>query len=70
MVGSGNHYWLDAIVAVALLALAAVLHPLVVPASATAWGTMGPVARQPAHAVRRQPSARSRSRQKSAYFPG
>ncbi|WP_433711376.1 phosphatase PAP2 family protein [Nocardia sp. CA-084685] len=42
VVGTGNHYWLDAIVAVVLLGLAALLHPLVVPASATAWGAMGP----------------------------
>ncbi|WP_280263563.1 phosphatase PAP2 family protein [Nocardia wallacei] len=70
VVGTGNHYWLDAIVAVALLAVAAVLHPLLVPASATAWGIMGPVAPRSPHAVSRQPSARSRSRQKSAYFPG
>ncbi|MEV0295170.1 phosphatase PAP2 family protein [Nocardia sp. NPDC050710] len=43
VVGTGNHYWLDAIVAVALLAWAALLHPVVVPATATAWGRMGPV---------------------------
>lgn len=47
VVGTGNHYWLDAIVAVVLLGLAALLHPLVVPASATAWGAMGPVGPQP-----------------------
>ncbi|WP_433525155.1 phosphatase PAP2 family protein [Nocardia pseudovaccinii] len=47
VVGTGNHYWLDAIVAVVLLGLAALLHPLVVPATATAWGAMGPVGAQP-----------------------
>ncbi|WP_245721230.1 phosphatase PAP2 family protein [Nocardia pseudovaccinii] len=47
VVGTGNHYWLDAIVAVVLLGLAALLHPLVVPAAATAWGAMGPVGPQP-----------------------
>ncbi|MEV6134607.1 phosphatase PAP2 family protein [Nocardia sp. NPDC051990] len=47
VVGTGNHYWLDAIIAVVLLGLAALLHPLVVPASATAWGVMGPVGPQP-----------------------
>ncbi|WP_330250021.1 phosphatase PAP2 family protein [Nocardia sp. NBC_00565] len=47
VVGTGNHYWLDAIIAVVLLGLAALLHPLVVPASATAWGAMGPVGPQP-----------------------
>ncbi|MEU0499973.1 phosphatase PAP2 family protein [Nocardia sp. NPDC005998] len=43
VVGTGNHYWLDAIIAVVLLGLASLLHPLIVPASATAWGAMGPV---------------------------
>ncbi|WP_328405455.1 phosphatase PAP2 family protein [Nocardia sp. NBC_00403] len=43
VVGTGNHYWLDAIVAITLLAAAAAIHPLVVPESATAWGVMGPV---------------------------
>ncbi|WP_433629527.1 phosphatase PAP2 family protein [Nocardia sp. CA-120079] len=47
VVGTGNHYWLDAIVAVVLLGLSALLHPLVVPAAATAWGAMGPVGPQP-----------------------
>ncbi|MFX0575614.1 phosphatase PAP2 family protein [Nocardia nepalensis] len=46
VVGTGNHYWLDAVVAVVLLGLASLLHPLVVPASATAWGAMGPVGPQ------------------------
>ncbi|WP_312884494.1 phosphatase PAP2 family protein [Nocardia barduliensis] len=44
VVGTANHYWLDAIVAVVLLAVAAALHRFVVPAAATAWGVMGPVA--------------------------
>ena len=43
VVGTGNHYWLDAVVAITLLGLAALLHPVVVPASATAWGRMGAV---------------------------
>lgn len=43
VVGTANHYWLDTVVAVLLLAVSAVLHPLVVPAAATAWGVMGPV---------------------------
>ncbi|MFI9509361.1 phosphatase PAP2 family protein [Nocardia sp. NPDC052566] len=42
VIGTGNHYWLDAIVATTLLAIAAIVHPLIVPASATAWGAMGP----------------------------
>ncbi|MET7773260.1 phosphatase PAP2 family protein [Nocardia sp. NPDC005366] len=45
VVGTGNHYWLDAIVAITLLGLAALLHPVVVPPSATAWGRMGAVGR-------------------------
>ncbi|WP_083889599.1 phosphatase PAP2 family protein [Nocardia pneumoniae] len=48
VVGTANHYWLDAIVAVLLLAVAAALHPFVVPAAATAWGTMGPAPRKAA----------------------
>ncbi|MGK8486934.1 hypothetical protein [Nocardia asiatica] len=40
---TANHYWQDAIVAVGLLSLAAALHPVVVPAAATAWGVMGRV---------------------------
>ncbi|PXX68940.1 PAP2 superfamily protein [Nocardia tenerifensis] len=47
VVGTGNHYWLDVIVAVALLALSALLHPKLVPTTATAWGTMGPVPPKP-----------------------
>ncbi|WP_280251346.1 phosphatase PAP2 family protein [Nocardia abscessus] len=47
VVGTANHYWLDAIVAVVLLAVAAALHPFVVPAAATAWGVMGPVRPKP-----------------------
>ncbi|WP_245560047.1 phosphatase PAP2 family protein [Nocardia asiatica] len=43
VVSTANHYWLDAIVAVGLLSLAAALHPVVVPAAATAWGVMGRV---------------------------
>lgn len=43
VVGTGNHYWLDAVVAITLLGLAALLHPVLVPASATAWGRMGAV---------------------------
>ncbi|WP_431966492.1 phosphatase PAP2 family protein [Nocardia sp. bgisy134] len=39
VIGTGNHYWLDAIVAVLLLAGAAVLHRLLVPAAATLWDT-------------------------------
>ncbi|MGO4614903.1 phosphatase PAP2 family protein [Nocardia sp. 2YAB30] len=46
VVGTANHYWLDIIVAVVLLALSAALHPLVVPASSTAWGVMGPASRK------------------------
>ena len=42
VVGTGNQYWLDVIVAVVLLGSAAAIHPLVVPATATAWGAMGP----------------------------
>ncbi|MEU7140109.1 phosphatase PAP2 family protein [Nocardia sp. NPDC046473] len=47
VVGTGNHYWLDIIVAIGLLAVAALLHPKLVPTSATAWGIMGPVAEKP-----------------------
>ncbi|MFQ6391934.1 phosphatase PAP2 family protein [Nocardia sp. KC 131] len=47
VVGTGNHYWLDVIVAITLLAVAAAIHPLVVPGSATAWGVMGPVESSP-----------------------
>ncbi|MBF6543932.1 phosphatase PAP2 family protein [Nocardia brasiliensis] len=47
VVGTGNHYWLDILVAVGLLALAALLHPKFVPAAATAWGSMGPAPRKP-----------------------
>lgn len=47
VVGTANHYWLDVIVAAVLLALSAVLHPVVVPAAATAWGVMGPVPPKP-----------------------
>ncbi|MBF6337168.1 inositol phosphorylceramide synthase [Nocardia abscessus] len=47
VVGTANHYWLDALVAVVLLAVAAALHPFVVPAAATAWGVMGPVPPKP-----------------------
>ncbi|WP_433601619.1 phosphatase PAP2 family protein [Nocardia sp. CA-135953] len=46
VVGTGNHHWLNAIVAVVPLGLSALLHPLV-PAAATAWGAMGPVGPQP-----------------------
>ncbi|MFI7004842.1 phosphatase PAP2 family protein [Nocardia sp. NPDC050175] len=47
VVGTGNHYWLDIIVAIGLLAVAALLHPKLVPTSATAWGIMGPVTAKP-----------------------
>ncbi|WP_405161161.1 phosphatase PAP2 family protein [Nocardia sp. NBC_01499] len=47
VVGTGNHYWLDVYVAIGLLAVAALLHPKLVPTSATAWGIMGPVAAKP-----------------------
>ncbi|MFE7746985.1 phosphatase PAP2 family protein [Nocardia sp. NPDC057455] len=43
VVGTANHYWLDIMVAVVLLAVSAAVHPFVVPAAATAWGVMGPV---------------------------
>ncbi|WP_406265260.1 phosphatase PAP2 family protein [Nocardia sp. NBC_00881] len=43
VVGTANHYWLDISVAGVLLALSAVLHPLVVPAS---WGVMGAASRK------------------------
>ncbi|GAA5087858.1 phosphatase PAP2 family protein [Nocardia iowensis] len=47
VVGTGNHYWLDVIVAIGLLAVAALLHPKLVPTAATAWGVMGPVVSKP-----------------------
>ncbi|MEU5763428.1 phosphatase PAP2 family protein [Nocardia sp. NPDC047648] len=47
VVGTANHYWLDTMIAVALLAVSAALHPFVVPAAATAWGVMGPVSKEP-----------------------
>ncbi|MFB8278579.1 phosphatase PAP2 family protein [Nocardia colli] len=47
VVGTGNHYWLDVIVAIGLLAVSALLHPKLVPTAATAWGIMGPVAAKP-----------------------
>ncbi|CAM4494420.1 phosphatase PAP2 family protein [Nocardia ninae] len=48
VVGTGNHYWLDIMVAIGLLAAAALLHPKLVPTAATAWGIMGPVPAKPA----------------------
>ncbi|WP_245673624.1 phosphatase PAP2 family protein [Nocardia lijiangensis] len=37
VIGTGNHYWLDAIIAVLLLAATAVVHRMIVPAAATLW---------------------------------
>ncbi|MFI9410991.1 phosphatase PAP2 family protein [Nocardia gamkensis] len=47
VVGTANHYWLDTVIAVALLAVSAALHPFVVPPATTAWGVMGPVSKEP-----------------------
>lgn len=41
VVGTGNHYWLDAIVAVTLLAIAALALTLVVPPAVPKWNTLG-----------------------------
>ncbi|MFI2475499.1 phosphatase PAP2 family protein [Nocardia xishanensis] len=45
VIGTGNHYWLDAIVAVLLLAGTAVLHRMFAPAAATLWDANEAVAR-------------------------
>lgn len=47
VVGTGNRYWLDVLVAVGLLVLAALPRPALVPAAATARVGIGPVSGKP-----------------------